>query len=1217
MAAIAVFFVFAAALASTAEAAPSAAWWGLTTGTRPSPLQAGLGKSEVQELTLVENASVDLTIEGVSVGKVGTGTTVGGEVEAATAANVQAFLEAEAAYGAGNVEVTGGPGGVSPLLIISRGEDVDKPVPPMQAELIVGGNENHSTVVTTGRADGVIVVTAENRGSAPTSGEVQITDHVQSGLKPVEASGVAGFKIGKFGLAGSVECTVASAKGEVTCTFEGTLMPYAVIEVVISVAVLEGASAEVGNEASVSGGGAAEQVTNGRSLAVGGDLGYGVQEAQFRAENADGTTDTQAGSHPYQLTSVVTFDQTSEPGAQPVHLPKDIGVVSPSGLVGNPTPFAKCTDVQFGVILEEGFGFAPSCPSAAQVGVAAVTFNEPAILGLVTLQEPIYNMVPERGEPARFGFYVLKFPVFLNAAVRTGGDYGVTVTSHNTIEAAGLLSVAVTLWGVPGDSAHNPQRGAECLGPFGCGAGSGGEEASPSPFLSMPTSCTGPLQASVQTNSWTDPGDLLSVGLAEPVPGMDGCNHLPFSPEVSVAPDVQNAASPSGLTVRVHLPQSADLNAEGLGESTLKDTTVRLPAGVTLNAGGAGGLAACTEGEIGYEGHETPGEAAVEAFSPILAQPFCPDSSKIGTVDIETPLLPNPLTGAVYLASPAPAGEAGQNPFRKLVAMYIVAEDPVSGVLVKLPGEVLLCEAAGEALAGATCQVPGQVIARFKDTPQLPFENFSLQFFGGGRAPLATPALCGSYTTQAVFTPWSGNPPVTSTSTFQITSGPNGSACPSSPRPFTPELNVGTTNNQAGAFSELRTTMGHPDEDQELGGLKMTLPPGLVGTLSTVKLCGEPQASEGTCGPESLIGHTTVTAGLGSTPAVVPRPGNVYITGPYDGAPYGLSIANPAETGPFDLEKGTKCDCIVVRAKIEVDPRTTQLTITSDPLPQTIDGIPLDLQHVSVQIDRPGFTFNPTSCAKMKIEASMSGSEGASAPIAVPFQATNCASLAFKPTLTASTAGKTSRKRGASLHVSLTYPKEALGKDANIHEVKVELPKALPSRLSTLQKACTQAQFEANPAGCPAASVVGHAKALTPILPVPLEGPAYFVSYGSAKFPELVLDLQGYGITIDLHGETFISKAGITSSTFRTVPDAPVQSFELTLPEGKDSALAANKDLCATRLVMPTSFVAQNGATVAQKTKIKVTGCSAARKKSKKKGKGEKKHQPKKHKAKR
>jgi hypothetical protein len=343
-----------------------------------------------------------------------------------------------------------------------------------------------------------------------------------------------------------------------------------------------------------------------------------------------------------------------------------------------------------------------------------------------------------------------------------------------------------------------------------------------------------------------------------------------------------------------------------------------------------------------------------------------------------------------------------------------------------------------------------------------------------------------------------------------------------------------------------------------------------------------------------LIGETTVSVGLGDDPFTVSG-GKVYLTGSYEGAPFGLSIVNPANAGPFVLQEGRP---VVVRAKIEVNPVTTQLTVSSDDtgpykIPTMIDGIPLQIKHVNVTVNRPGFTFNPTNCSPMTLTGSIASAEGATQGVSVPFQVTNCAVLGFAPKFIASTTAKTSRINGASLHVRLAYPTAPFGSQANISRVAVDLPKQLPSRLKTLQKACSAAQFEANPAGCPPASVVGHAKATTPLLPVPLEGPAYFVSHGGEAFPSLIMALQGYGVTVDLVGTTFINKHDVTSSTFKTVPDAPVESFELTLPEGPYSALTTEEktSLCKSKLVMPTTFLAQNGAELHQNTKIAVTGC--------------------------
>jgi hypothetical protein len=567
-------------------------------------------------------------------------------------------------------------------------------------------------------------------------------------------------------------------------------------------------------------------------------------------------------------------------------------------------------------------------------------------------------------------------------------------------------------------------------------------------------------------------------------------------------------------------------------------------------------------------------------------------------VKIKTPLLPNPLEGATYLAA------QNANPFGSLIALYLYAEDPISGVRAKATGEVvenpvtgqLTAHFEGDPLFANDPRYAGEPEAQF--LPEVPFEDVELHFFGGDRAPLGTPAMCGSYTTKGTFSPWSGDGTTESSSEFQVVSGPNGSPC-SRPLPFSPSLTAGTTSIQAGGFTPFTMTMSREDGNQNLQSIQLHMPPGMSGTLSAVKLCGEEQANAGTCGPESLIGHTVVSVGLGGDPFTVTG-GQVFITGPYRGAPFGLSIVNPAKAGPFDLGN------VVVRAKIEVDQSTAALTITSDDegpykIPSIIDGIPLQIKHVNVTVDRPNFTFNPTNCNPLAITGTLRSTEGASQALSVPFQATNCAVLAFKPKLAVSTSGKTSRANGASLTVKLSYP--AGPYDANISRVKVELPKALPSRLTTLQKACTAAVFEANPANCPAASIIGHAAATTPVLPVPLSGPAYFVSHGGEAFPSLIIVLQGYGVTVHLVGSTFISKSGITSSTFKTVPDVPVGTFELTLPQGPYSALTANTSLCKAKLAMPTEFVGQNGALIKTTTKIQVTGCPKAKKAAHKKAK--------------
>jgi hypothetical protein len=1033
---------------------------------------------------------------------------------------------------------------------------------------------------------GQIVVSAQNVGDASTSGKVTITDRLPAGLEAVNIKAIAG------GTGPNARGPVSCSLKTLTCTFEQfqrenenkekevvpeVLPPFEEIEVDIT--VQDGGEAASGelNTVTVAGGGAVSPKTASSPIHVGGTDRFGIEEYRLIPEEEGGSIDTQAGSHPFQLTSVITMNsQTPEAKGFPrsVGLAKDIAGELPVGLVGNPTPFAQCTDIQFANQLlgpQVGVHIANECPPQSAIGVATVTFTEPKLAGLDTVAAPIFNMVPRTGEPARFAFKVAGLvSVFLDTSVRTGSDYGVTVTAHDIPELQWLLSTKLTFWGVPGDQRHDHQRGWECLEGFGTCPSS--LSATPPPFLIMPTSCEAPFATVAQGDSWGSsekPAEVAEAASYTLPEAVDGCNHLPFAPSISVAPDVAEGSTPTGLTVGVHVPQEAELNPEGLSESTLRNTTVALPAGVGVNPGGADGLEVCSEGQVGYLAGESSPPGALR-FTPGLASPFCPDGAKIGTAEIETPLLPNTLKGAVYLAS------QGANPFGSLIALYMVAQDPVSGTLVKFAGEVSLDT------------VSGQLVTTFKNTPELPFETLRLHFFGGDRAPLGTPAACGAYTTSAMFAPWSGDETVHSTSTFNITSGPNGGPC-ASPLPFKPSLTAGTTSIQAGGFSPFTMTMSRADGNQDLKAITLKMPPGLLGTLANVKLCSEPQADRGTCGPESLIGETIVSVGLGGNPYTV-QGGKVYITEGYDGAPYGLSIVNPAKAGPFDLGK------VIVRAKIEVDPISAVLTITTDTtgpykIPTILDGIPLQIQHVNVTINRPNFTFNPTNCSSLAITGNLISNQNALSGITVPFQATNCAVLAFKPKLTAKTSGKTSRAAGASLSVRLTYP--AGPYDANIAKVKVDLPKQLPSRLTTLQKACPAATFEADPAACPPASIVGHATATTPVMPVPLTGPAYFVSHGGEQFPELIIVLQGYGATVHLVGSTFIDKAGITSSTFKTIPDVPVGTFELTLPQGKYSALAANGNLCTTKkLTMPTSFVAQNGAVIHTTTPIVPTGCA-------------------------
>jgi hypothetical protein len=1181
--------VFAATLlAALASAAPAlgSSWWHLNSGSVPAILQRGSASDEVQEIATTAGEYGGQPGSGFElyVGEHNLGIFVtepldkeqlGSAFPTPTAANLQKALET--VYGSGNVSVTGGeaPGGgvLSPVRVSSVNEDADRPVPAIRV-VGVGIGTAEAQVVTQGRASGLVVVSVTNLGDSGANGDkvpVNVTDTLPQGLKAVAIEGYEGV--------GNQPTKLACSLKPVACTVPEHVGSYAAIELEIEVVVEEGAASGGLNEVSVSGGETLSASIKS-PIKIGDEPApFGVEDYEMTPENENGTIDTQAGSHPFQLTTTISLNQrfTGEfRGSLPIALTKDLDFNIPPGLIGNPTVLPECKLSQF----LEDTGDSDACTPQTAIGVASVDI-EVLPIGKTDFVVPLFNLEPAVGEPARFGFYITPgaVPVILDTSVRTGGDYGITVKVTNLTQTAAFLGSQVTFWGVPGDPRHDNARGWGCLydalGDSQEGIPCSPEKAAHAPpFLSMPTACTGPLQNDVEADSWLQP-TLVETVQSDPMPAMDGCNRLPFTPSVKVTPDGRAGSTPTGLNVDEHISQLSTLAPEGLAEADVKGLSVTLPEGTAVNPAGADGLLACSMEQIGLQNDEVP---------------TCPEASKIATVKINTPLLPNPLTGEAYLALQT------TNPFGSLIAMYVYAEDPVSGVRVKAAGEVIENPVTGQLTTRFEGDPVFQNDPRYANTtaaqylPELPLEDLELHFFGGDRAPLATPAKCGSYTTTSTFTPWSGNPATESFSAFEVVSGPNGGSC-QSPLPFKPTLTAGTTSIQAGGFSPFTMTMSRGDGQQTLNAIELHMPPGMSGTLSTVKLCGEQQANEGTCPADTEIGETIVSVGVGGDPFSVTG-GKVYITGPYKGAPFGLSIVNPAKAGPFDLGK------VIVRAKVEVNPITTALTITTDTegpykLPTILDGIPLEIQHVNVNINRHDFTFNPTNCTPMTLTGKLGSTEGATAPVSVPFQITNCAVLAFKPKLEASTGGKWTRTGGTSLNVKLSYP--AGPYDANIARVKVELPRALPSRLPTLQKACLASVFEANPANCPAASVIGHARATTPVLPVPLEGPAYFVSHGGEAFPSLIVVLQGYGVTVQLVGTTYISKTGVTSSTFKTVPDAPVGSFELNLPAGPYSALTGLGNLCKSKsLSMPTEFVGQNGAEIHTTTKIAVTGCGKA-----------------------
>lgn len=926
-------------------------------------------------------------------------------------------------------------------------------------------------------------------------------------------------------------------------------------------------------------------------------FGVAAFDQQITADAA-GDPFTQAGGHPYEITTEIDFNTHPDPNGgsgapNPDADAKDVIVNVPPGLVGNAVAPAQCTQ-------KELAGPSPHDPPVQGIGTGNPVCPIDSVVGTITLRSefgtgkpweftvPVYNMTPPSNAPALFGFSVLSVPLLIEANVRNGGDFGVVLKSTDIPQALPLDGFTLRFWGVPADPSHDVDRcdgsGGNhevgtapepvCPGEAGLLNGPHPASAQPSAFLTMPVACPPAgegLLTTMSADSWVQPGAFVEETLHSHVPpgypaapgewgaseGTTGCDRVPFAPSIAVAPTTSEADTPTGLNIDISLPQEGLTSPKGLGTSDVSKTVVTLPEGVAVSPSAAAGLQACAEAEIGL-GSGAPAQ--------------CPSASKLGTVEIVTPLLSRPLQGFVYLA------KQGQNPFGSLLALYLVAEG--NGVVLKLAGQVALDPSSG------------QLTTTFDNSPQLPFSELKVSFNGGPRAPLVNPHSCGTYTADARLTPWSGNAPADASSSFQITSGPHGSACPSGRSGFAPRFQAGTTSIQAGGFSPFTLGLFREDGEQQIGELEIKTPPGLLGTLANVPLCPEPLAAQGECPASSQIGTLSVGAGAGANPVYV-YGGKVFLTTSYKGSQFGLSIVQEAVAGPFDLGR------VVVRGQITVDPHTAALTITSDPLPTALQGIPLDLRAVNVSIDRPNFMFNPTNCSPMAVAGTLTSGQGSAEQISSPFQVTNCAVLGFAPQFKVSTSGRTSRLGGASLDARIVYPK---GAQANIAKVKVALPKQLPSRLTTLQKACPAATFDANPGDCSAASVVGIAKAHTPVLPVTLTGPVYFVSNGGEAFPNLVVVLQGYGVRVDLVGDTFISKAGITSTTFKTVPDVPIESFELYLPQGPHSALAANGNLCKSKLKMPTAFTAQNGAVLNQSTPIAVTGCGKAKRKAKQAG---------------
>ena len=828
-----------------------------------------------------------------------------------------------------------------------------------------------------------------------------------------------------------------------------------------------------------------------------------------------GLSTTQAGAHADFTTN---FELTKNLG-QPYAMTRDVVVALPQGVIGNPQGIPRCTVAQLGNMPEDS-----ECPIDSQVGISRVTVIEP-VSG--TFVEPLYNMEPPGGDiVARFGFFAGLYPALINVRLDPI-DYSVVASVENAPSAAKLLAAETTLWGVPADPSHDEER----LTPFEAIKGEippGGRPAGlpPAPFLSNPTDCSTVRQVTITARSYQLPDQPSTM--SAPFPQITGCGKISFEPKFTATPTNPEASAPTGLDTVLKIPQ--DETPLGRATSTLRSAEVSLPEGMVVNTSAGDGLAACSASEVGFE---------------TAAPPSCPNAAKLGTVEIDAPALENTLKGSVYQRTPGGPGE--------LFRFWVVTDE--QGVRLKLPA---LIEADDET---------GQLTTVFNGLqgigglPQLPFKELRLSIPDGPRAPLATPAACGTYQTSYKFTPWSGKPPVEGETAMEIDRG-----CDK--RRFSPGLQAGTLNNGAGEFSPFVMTLTRQDGEANPESLSVTLPQGLLAKLGGVPLCPDAQAATGACSSASQIGSITASTGVGGAPLWIPQPGKaptaVYLAGPYKGAPYSVVSVVPAQAGPFDL------GLVVNRAAIYVDPNTAIATIKTDPLPQILEGVPVFYRTVHVAIDRPEFTLNPTDCEQKEITASLVASNGAAAQAADGFRATNCARLPYSPKLKLSFTGSTKRTGNPGVKAVLTQKPD----QANTAAAVVLLPGSQFIDNAHISNPCTRVEFAAE--ACPKGSILGTVEARTPLLDQPLKGKIYFRSNGGEReLPDLVADLRG-PIRVTLVG--FIDSVnGRVRTRFLSVPDAPVSRFDLKFFAGKRSLIENSENLCKTSRRATIKFTAQNG----------------------------------------
>lgn len=1181
LAALSALALLLVALPTAASAAPSP-WWQVLTGSRPTNLWEPEPSVQEIEIGIFEEgeakaAAVGVEVDGEFVGCLGTDNEFGtsfcefgsGFQPSDTAEELETILEE--AFGTTDVEVTGGPVGGDPFKVTAPGA-----APAIKLESFIPGAAANLKVVSPG-GSGRLVLTLTNLGDAPVIASktpVTITDELPEG---VIATGVEGFA-GPTNLLGPVDCEVKSSS-LVTCTFDGTLPSYEAIEVEI-LASLTGKPPVAGapGKVTVSGGNAPTASAVQEIKISPEEAPFGLEYFSVVSEEEGGSPATQAGSHPFQLTTTIQLNSGAViPGEtrdktvikQPA-LPRNVRFSLPAGLVGNATSVPTCRMEVFFEPLPPN-----NCSSESAIGVASVTVVESIYLGLTRIAVPVFNLPPAAGEPARFGFMIKGTPVVINTAVDPDDEYRISAEVRNATQLAQFLGSTVTLWGSPGDPRHDSARGWECtnlfpdegLGP--CQRPPGMEELA---FFRQPVSCVTPLDFGVQLEPWNVPSGSVVAEATFNGGTMMGCNQLPFDPTISAAPTSGWASSSSGLDFHLEMPNAGLLNPKAkAAEGQAKKVEVTLPEGVTINPSQAEGLEACSPAQYAQEtASSAPGAG-------------CPEASKVGSVDVSTPLLEEEAHGSLYVAEPY------DNPFDSLLALYMVAKVPERGIVVKQAGKVELNPDTG------------QIVTTFDDLPQLPFETFELNFFGGNRAPLVMPPKCGTYEMVAKFTPWHASNPdsplpsevITRTSSFEVDQGPNGGPCPSGTPPFKPGFTAGTTNNAAGSYSPFTARLTRNDGEQEFSRFSMKLPKGVIGKLAGVQFCsdaaiaaarartgpngGQEELDNPSCPAASQIGRTLVGAGVG--PELTYAPGKIYLAGPYQGSKLSIVAISTAKVGPFDLGN------VVIRQALKVDPETAEVTTegtAADPIPHILQGIVVHARDIRIYIDRPDFVLNPTSCERMTAASTVLGSgldfgslgDDQAVDVSVPFQAADCASLGFKPKLSLQLLGGTKRTDTPRLKAVLKARKG----DANIGRAQVTLPRSAFLEQAHIRTVCTRVQFRAgggNGEQCPKASIYGRARAISPLLDEPLTGPVYLRSSDNT-LPDLVAALHSSKVDINLVGR-IDSLNGRIRNTFETVPDAPVTKFVLEMQGGEKGLIVNSTNLCKGKHRAIANFKGQNG----------------------------------------